>query len=71
MKLSQEIKLLLLIMGAFLTGLIVILVNPDYRLEINRESNVQYYAESLEDPDTPDETVDLETSRDLQKDIEF
>ncbi len=49
MQLSQELRLLLLIAAAFAVGVIVLILEPDYRFARNLESNREYYpaAESM------------------------
>jgi hypothetical protein len=66
MDLPQEIKLLLMILAAFLIGIVVLIVNPEYRIEQIRKSNTRYYADSFSE--TVDQKVDTEEQ---QSQIEF
>ncbi len=52
MRLSQELRLLLLIAAAFAVGVIVLILEPEYRFARNLESNRDYYpaAESMSGP---------------------
>jgi hypothetical protein len=49
MKVSQEMQLLIMALAALAIGALVLLFNPDYRVEYNLKSNVAYYAESTQD----------------------
>ena len=53
MQLSNEIRLLLLVAAAFLIGIIVLILNPDYRFKVNLESNKDYYSDIVDAEITP------------------
>lgn len=40
---NQELRILGLIIAALFIGMLVLLFNPDYRIEENLESNLSYY----------------------------
>ncbi|MBN1551952.1 hypothetical protein JW979_10800 [bacterium] len=66
MELPTEYRLLLLILAAFVIGIAVLLVNPDYRIQTIQSSNAQYFSE-IESGSAQD---DVETEDPLHS-IEF
>lgn len=79
---NQELRIIALILGALLIGILVLAVNSDYRFEKNLAGNSAYYPSVVIATPTPsdmefqvesdpaddyDDAVDL----DLQKDFEF
>jgi len=74
---SQEFRLLMMILIAFLIGFAVIVFNPEYRISKNLQSNMFYYADPLEGggpgsgTDESEGVDDAETEKALKNELEF
>ena len=82
---KQELRILALILLALLTGLVVLLIKPDYRFNENLLSNENYYPATTEHPNAPKASHDPSAQGtqkqsqssgnpeeiDIQKDFEF
>lgn len=79
---SHELRILLLIFAALLVGVAVLVVNPQYRVDKNLDSNRNYYpgivtevsADTLEpkskEVDLDDDKFEIDSSN-TQQDFEF
>ena len=72
MEISQEARLIILMLAAFLVGICVLLLKPNYRIEEISRSNARYYAETVagETPG-PDASDDLTAHTEVTSEIEF
>jgi hypothetical protein len=66
MEISPEIRLLTLILLAFLIGIVVVICKPDYRVKDNLYSNSRYLSQTQEE----NQSADIETD-DMSGSIEF
>ncbi len=75
MQISQEFRLLLLILAAFLIGVIVLFLNPEFRIPQNLRSNIKYYPEHVnlqtDPPDANGESGDDTGDHSITSGIEF